>query len=257
MRIVLQNSIVDYHLATVHHTRLMKEAFAIIIPRAQKGSLQVSEKMTVADLWQFLSLSWLLSGEMTIFGNEKIPGGFLEPSRIGVRVPLKLHDYLTEYYRLLYREEEIILDSEMNQYSRLQIGSEIFGSKMSPRYAKNARILAKWQARSDESIDTYPGETQYYFEHTVKVSGRRKKHQMAFIHWFKQVNSTSTHFKHRIDREDISNTELWCLDIGPEGRDSIMPVHQILGRFVKAICVGANSTRQYLCVIPLNRRFNI
>ena len=252
MCIILQNLIVNYHIANLQHTKLVKEAFTIIIPYKQRGSLQESEKMTIADLWQFLSLSWLLSGERLIFGTEEIPGGFLKPSRIGVRIPMKLHDYLTEYYSLLYQGQQIKLDSVINQYARLQIGSEIIGSNMLPRYTKNARILAKWQARDDDSTDTYSGEVQYYFEHTAEVSGRQKKHRMAFIQWFKKVNSASTRFRHRIDEDDISNTELWSLDVGAKGRDSIMPVHQIFGRFVKGIC-RTNLRRQYLCVIPLNR----
>lgn len=57
----------------------------------------------------------------------------------------------------------------VNQHARLQIGSKIFGSIISGRHEKNSTILAKWKAFNDKSIDIYPGEVQYYFEHTLKL----------------------------------------------------------------------------------------
>jgi hypothetical protein len=40
---------------------------------------------------------------------------------------------------------------------------------ISGRHEKNTTILAKWKAFSDESIDIYSGEVQYYFEHTLRL----------------------------------------------------------------------------------------
>jgi hypothetical protein len=50
------------------------------------------------------------------------------------------------------------MDLHMNQHARLQIGAEIFGSTISGRHEKNVTILAKWNARNDETTDIYPGE---------------------------------------------------------------------------------------------------
>ena len=84
---------------------------------------------------------------------------------------------------ILYEKEtkDILgfMDLYINQHVRLQIGSEIFGSMLSGRHEKNATILAKWKAVRDDSTDIYPGEVQYYFEHTLRLPDRPKKHLLA------------------------------------------------------------------------------
>jgi hypothetical protein len=254
MRIIVQNSIVDYHLTNLRPTHLSTQAFELIVPRKQLGSLQESTNMTGADLWQFLLLAELLNDKV-ISGTEKMPGQFLKPLFTKVKIPSNIYNYLVEYYKLIYEDDNIKLDTRMNQYSRLEIGTEVFGSKISPRYAANALILANWKAPSDCTIDKYPGEVQYYFQHVIDISGIRKTHHMAFIRWFNDVKSAKIRFKQRIKDNDVSNTELWQLDFGPEGRDSIMPVHQISGRFIHVIYPGEST--QYMCVVPLNRRYNL
>jgi hypothetical protein len=64
------------------------------------------------------------------------------------------------------------MDLVINQHARLQIGAEIFGFIISGCHEKNTTILVKLKAFSDESIDIYPGEVQYYFEHILRLSER-------------------------------------------------------------------------------------
>jgi hypothetical protein len=40
---------------------------------------------------------------------------------------------------------------------------------ISGHHKKNTTILAKWKVFNDESIDIYPEEVQYYFEHTLRL----------------------------------------------------------------------------------------
>jgi hypothetical protein len=161
MRIIVQNSIVDYHLTNLRTTHLSTKAFELIVPLKQLGSLQESTNMSGADLWQFLLLAKLLNDQV-ISGTEKVPGRFLKPSFTNVKIPSNIYNYLVEYYKLIYKDNSIKLDTSMDQYSRLEIGTEVFGSKISPRYAANALILANWKAPSDSTINKYPGEVQYY-----------------------------------------------------------------------------------------------
>ncbi|CAI2200609.1 9247_t:CDS:1, partial [Funneliformis geosporum] len=49
------------------------------------------------------------------------------------------------------------------------IRSEIFGSIIVSQYMRNSHILAKF-IQSDETTDTFPGEVQYYFEHSLDLS---------------------------------------------------------------------------------------
>jgi hypothetical protein len=100
-------------------------------------------------------------------------------------IPLKLRRFLCEWYSILYEKEqkEILgfMDLVIDQHTRLQIGAEIFGSMISSHHEKNTTILAKWKAFSDESIDIYPEEVQYYFEHTLRLSEGPRTHLLAYI----------------------------------------------------------------------------
>ena len=144
----------------------------------------------------------------------------------------------------------------MNQFRRCRIGSEIFGSIISGQREKNATILAKWKAANDESTDIYPGEIQYYFEHTLRFPEGPRTHLLAYIKWYESASSSSIRFKHNFMEPEISNTELWKTEYCKESYNSLLAVQRILCRAVKFkdIIVGK---QKYLSIIPLNRRFNL
>ncbi|PKK72438.1 hypothetical protein RhiirC2_777177 [Rhizophagus irregularis] len=61
------------------------------------------------------------------------------------------------------------------------------------------------------------------------------------------------------EETETCNVELWKTDFFPESRDCIIPVHNILCRFVPAkykISSNRNAT-EYLAINPLNRKFHI
>ena len=62
-----------------------------------------------------------------------------------------------------------------------------------------------------------------------------------------------------IEDDEICNVELWGTEFYPEGRDCIIPVHNILSRFVpiKYKISDRKNVREYLAVNPVNRKFNI
>ena len=122
---------------------------------------------------------------------------------------------------------------------------------------KNATILAKWKAANDESIDLYSGEVQYYFEHTIKFPDGPKTHFLAYIKWYKSVNSSDIRFRHKFMEPEVSNTELWKAKYCKEEYDSLLAVHRILCRVTKFKGVQIGKQKNYLSIIPLNRRFNL
>ena len=67
------------------------------------------------------------------------------------------------------------------KYGRCQIGAEIFGSTISPRNIKNSFILAKFINRDGNSVDIYPGQIQYFFEHSIYLSSQNLVHTFAFV----------------------------------------------------------------------------
>ncbi|GBB94351.1 hypothetical protein RclHR1_02340008 [Rhizophagus clarus] len=153
------------------------------MPRKAVGSLALTVKKE--ELQHFLSMRHNTSTFSKIYGTEKLPGQMLKPSYFKVIIPLELCRFLCEWYSILYEKEqsEILgfMDLVINQHTRLQIGTEIFGSVISSQQEKNATIFAKWKAVSDESIDVYLGDVQYYFEHILRFPEESKTHLLAYI----------------------------------------------------------------------------
>jgi hypothetical protein len=258
MKIVLKNTLVDYHLACKWSSGLLDESLNLLTPKKVVGSLALTAERE--ELRHFLSMRHDTSTISKIYGTEAIPGQFLEPSYLRVVMPSELRGFLCEWYTILYEkdQEDILgyMDLQINQYARLQIGAEIFGSMISGRHENNATILAKWKASNDDSVDVYPGEVQYYFEHTLRLPSGSKTHLLAYVKWYRNAPSSDIRFKHRFMEPEISNTELWKAEYYEEGCDSITAVHRILCRAVKSknIRVGKQT---YLSVVPLNRKFNL
>lgn len=259
MKIVLKNALVDYHLSCEWSSGLLDESLCFLIPKKVVGSLALTAERE--ELNHFLSMRHNMSTLSKIYGTEPIPGQMLMPSNLEVVMPLELRRFLCEWYAVLYEkdQEDILgfMDLQINQHARMQIGAEIFGSMMSGRHEKNSTILAKWRAVNDESIDIYPGEVQYYFEHTLRLPGEPpKKHLLAYVKWYKGASSSNIRFKHSFMESEISNTELWKAEYFNEGCDSLLAVHRILCRAIKFKYVTIGK-QNYVSIMPLNRRFNL
>ncbi|GET67022.1 hypothetical protein RIR_jg25870.t3 [Rhizophagus irregularis DAOM 181602=DAOM 197198] len=131
------------------------------------------------------------------------------------------------------------------------------GQMLNPSYINVVMPLELREFLSnDDSVDTYPGEVQYYFEHALRFPEGTKTHLLAYVKWYKPAPSSSIQFKHSFMEPEISNTELWKAEYFQEGCDSLLAVHRILCRATKFrnIMVGK---QKYLSIIPLNRRFNL
>ncbi|PKY56565.1 hypothetical protein RhiirA4_476956 [Rhizophagus irregularis] len=211
MKIVLKNTLIDYYLTCKWLSGLLDESLCLLTPKKYVGSLALTAERE--ELQHFLSMRYNTSTLSKIYGTEEIPGQFLKPSYLRVVMPSELRMFLCEWYATLYEkdQEDILgfMDLQINQYARLKIGAEIFGSMISGRHEKNATILAKWKAFNDESIDIYPGEVQYYFEHTLNLPDGPRTHLLAYVKWYKNAPSSDIRFKHRFMEPEISNTELW------------------------------------------------
>ncbi|CAG8551005.1 20513_t:CDS:1, partial [Racocetra persica] len=163
---------------------LLNNTLHLLKPKKAVGSLALTSTMDNKELKYFLSLRYQTSVALKIYGTEPIPGRMLSPSYIGVIMLLELKKSLYEWYKILYESKykniERFMDLVINQYTKLQIGDEIFGS-MILGHKNNSIILAKWQAKGDKTSDIYPGEVQYYFEHTLRLPKGPKPHLLAYI----------------------------------------------------------------------------
>ena len=246
------------------------EGLKLIQPRATSGSLAAYDEFESVELCRFRQI-YILELECTITGAESLPGEMMTPRKIDVNLPDSIYPHLVEYYNTAYEEFKfatiadiaqdpersgrIVVLPQINQYGRVRIGAEVFGSAIAPQYLKNSYILAKF-IESNEKVEIYPGQVQYFFEHKVNNIPRESKiHRLAYVRWFMPNLTNRFHFK--IDN-DIQSciVETWSNDFFGISRDSIIPVHNILSRFIP---YNYKIGRQEKCmaVIPIGRKFHI
>ena len=127
---------------------------------------------------------------------------------------------------------------------------------VSARHVKNSFILARF-VTDNGSVDCYPGQVQYFFTHIFDLPDGPAEHTLAYVRWYHHVSSRY-HFEID-DEERTCNVELWGTDFYPESRDCIIPVHNILGRFVpvKYRISDKRNARDYLAINPINKKFHI
>ncbi|PKC59420.1 hypothetical protein RhiirA1_469461 [Rhizophagus irregularis] len=102
----------------------------------------------------------------TITGCEPFPGEMLKLSSKAIMTELML-ELMVAFYNASYIET-------------CQIGSEVFGFAMSIRHTKSSYVLAKF-ITSDEKVDSYPRQNQYFFKYTVDLPNGQMEHNLAYI----------------------------------------------------------------------------
>lgn len=270
LRIIMQHWRLDGLVSSESNNIKLVEALKLIQPRAASGSLADYDNFEFSELWQFRKI-FLQEIDDTIVGNEPFPGEMLTPRRNRVALPDNIYQILIDYYNVAYdlqfvtiaesvsaSSDSIVVPNMVDQFGRVRISSEIFGSAMAPRYLKNANVLAKF-IQDNETTDLFPGQVQYYFEHTMRISGELKTHRLAFIKWYELAPDPKTRFYTNIDgNEKSSSIELWQNKFYNIKRDCLIPIHYIYSRFVSSkFVIGKKNPITYNAVIPINRQFHL
>ncbi|CAB5380533.1 unnamed protein product [Rhizophagus irregularis] len=181
LRIIMQHLRIDELVSAHSNNNKLVEALKLIQSRPTSGSLAVYDNFNYAELYQFRK-AFFQEVDDTIAGSEPFPGEMLTPCRSRVALPANIYQILTDYYNDAYElqfatiaeisaspKDTIVVPNMVNQFGRVRILAEIFGSVMAPRYLKNANVLAKF-IQNNETIDLFPGQVQYYFEHIMRIS---------------------------------------------------------------------------------------
>ena len=156
------------------NTKLTK-ALHLVKPRPTTGSLAAYKS---AELYQFMQN---YQQELAATSSDPFPGEMLTPKK-EYSLPDSIYELLAKYYNDTYdlqfitiaeysndqSSDSIIVRPEVDQFARVRIGTEIFGSTFKTRYRRNSNILAKF-IQSDNSIDTKPGQVQFYFDNTIDL----------------------------------------------------------------------------------------
>ena len=113
-------------------------------------------------IWNLLNCQFRqifrLEIEDTITGIEPFPGEMMSPKRMNVALLDDIYDILVEYYNNTYDSEfvtiakaatersgdRIVVRPQVNQFGRIRVGSEIFGSVNASRYLRSSFIRVKF-----------------------------------------------------------------------------------------------------------------
>jgi hypothetical protein len=209
--------------------------------------------------------------ESTFTGSKAFPREMLGPTSENILLSNSMLDLMVEYYNSTYidynfeapfregTDDSIIIRVQINKFGRCRIGSEVFGSTSSSRYVNSSFVLVNF-VTSDDKVDCYPGQVRYFFKHIVDLEDRAVEHNLAFIRWYKPAETAKNRYYFSVDDEESTcNVELWRDEFLPDGRDCIVPVQNILSRFVPVeyqISTRQNAVK-YIAVNPINRKFNI
>lgn len=245
----------------------MYSSLDIVKPRKSAGSLATLDDFASDEYQNFIRLS--LIEEESAYGTERFPGVLMEPCQ-ETTLPNDILDLLVEFYDSLYNNyfisiysitgpnSDTVVNSKIKQYGRLRIGADIYGSVQAARHEKSSYILARF-VQNDETIDTYPGQVQFFFDHTIFLNNNPQPltHSLALVKWYKPVREKIRYY-FQVDNDIKScNIELWSDKFYDMSRDSIIPIHNILGKFIKCnYYIGTDKTKGYIAVIPLNKKIS-
>ncbi len=207
----MQRLMTDLQVNNIISSGIETKGLEIFNNQPSVGSLSDTNEFSTDEMYRFLMNSRNII-DSPITGSEEFPGKLLKPQNENVRLENPIYDLLVEYYMNTYvnsifrkpftREisnSAIVLD-KVNKYGRCQIGAEIFGSAASSRHIKSSYILAKFINLDGKSVDIYPGQIQYFFEHSIYLSQTNLTHKLANVRWYKPVNSSSIQYHFSIDR---------------------------------------------------------
>lgn len=262
---MLENSFLKYCLSNCDNEAL-STTLEIIKPKKSVGSLSALDEFESDEYLNFIRLSRI--EDESASGTEPFPGEFMNPCS-EIDLPNNILDLLVEFYSNLYGDDfisissirgsdtGIVVNSKIKQHGRLRIGADIYGSVQAARYEKSSYVLARF-VQEDGSVDTYPGQVQLYFEHTIYLNNKCKTHSLALVKWYKPVQDHEIRYYCQVD-DDIKscNIELWSNEFYNVSRDSIIPIHNIFGRFIKCkFYVGSKNPKEYMAVIGLNKKIS-
>ena len=267
LRIIMQNQRLNDLVSDQSNNVKLIEALKLIQPRPTSGSLAAYDNFNYAELCQFRKV-FFQEVDDTIVSNEPFPGEMLTPCENCVALPDNIYKILKDYYNNAYKlqfvtiaesltgsRDSVVVPNMVNQFGHVRISTEIFGSTMAFWYLKNANVLAKF-IQDNETTNLFPGQVQYYFEHTIRILGELKTHRLAFIKWYKLA---PTRFYTSIDgNERSSNIELWKNEFYDIERDCLIPIHYLYSQFVSSkFVIGKKNPIAYNAVIPINWQFHL
>jgi hypothetical protein len=259
----------DIKIGSIISSGVRTKGLELLRSRSTVGSLSATDDQFSSDETERFWYNSINIRESLATGSESFPGEMQQPSFEGVLLSESKLDLMVAFYTDTYAynfrkpaddilQGSITVRVKMDQFGRCRIGSEVFGSTMSMRHVKSSYVMANFITNNGE-VDCYPGQVQYYFKHVVDFPNGPAEHSLAYIRWYKPAETAKIRFYFSNDDDENCNVELWKPDFYHESRDCIIPVHNILCRFVpvKYKISRRNNAIEYLAINQINRKFHI
>ena len=191
---------------------MLIKGLELLDDRPSVSSLSENDQFSSDEMHRF----WLNSRniqESRITGSEPFPGSMMKPFSENVRLSNSMLDLIAEYYNATYETlnfrkpfgegaaDSIIIRISIDKYGRCRIGSEIFRSAISTRHTNCSFVLAKFVTH-DGSVDTYPGQIQFFFTNTVDLPSGPIIHHLAYVRWYQPVSSTDTRYYFSVNDDE-------------------------------------------------------
>ena len=238
LKIVQNYSYNDEISSYAGENQYLSECLPDIAHKEKVSSLAHDDDFDLMKYFEFLSMSKNVKEKAGI-GSEPFPGAFLKPKK-EVILKQDILELLIKYYNGAYENysfvglsdihnalpEAIAVLPTVTKFGRLRIGAEVIGSTFSARHIRSANILSQFVLDDNVMTDIYPGQVQFFFEHTVYLKEGSETHSLAFVRWFKKAvegNRRRFHCQIRKDDLKICNIELWENEFYELSRDCIIP----------------------------------
>ena len=264
---MVKHSFLEYFLLNCDNS-LLYIALEIIKPRKSVGSLAALDDFAGDEFQNFIRFSFI--EEESAYGTERFPRMLMKPCQ-ETTLPNHILDLLVEFYNSLYNDyfisiysitgpnNNIVVNCKIRQYGRIRIGADIYGSVQTSRHEKSSYILVQF-VQEGGTIDIYPGQVQFFFEHTIYRNNNSQPsiHSLALVKWYKPVRDHKIRYYCQVNNDIKScNIELWTNEFYDMTRDSIIPIHNILGKFIKCdFSIGTKRQKKYMAVIALNKKIS-
>ncbi|CAB4400683.1 unnamed protein product [Rhizophagus irregularis] len=241
LRIMNENSFLKYFLSNCDND-VQCSYMDIIKSKKSVGSLSAHDEFESDNYLNFIGFSCIK--DESAIGTESFPEELMNPYHETI-LPDDILNLLVNFYKNLYDDHFISISSMIGPSNDIVLDM------------RNRHILAQF-VQDDGTIDTYPGQVQFFFEHTIYKS-QAAVHSLALVRWYKPVRDHKIRYYCQVDEEDIKscNIELWSNEFYGMSRDSIIPIHNILGKFIKSkFYIGKKQQKEYMAVIALNKKIS-
>ena len=140
MRILIHKTQLEMYSNLPNLPNHVHDEMNLLTPKSVIGSLSITNLFNAKEMEEFLQMSREVFNK-NITGAERFPGRFLLPKRIHVKLSADKLQYLANYYASKYNlnfwipgsnlREGIFVNPYVDEFGRLEIAGEIYGSAMS------------------------------------------------------------------------------------------------------------------------------